>query len=130
MIKNNIYRHTNIFYTAKRSQQRVETWIYQVGKRLSIPVTIACIRNEGYLTYTKVNDHCDIHYIGFSRVYKRLFPKVDLILILCHILSVFLNTQPKTLIRKTPVIVIHNSMKLYKQIRSRSPSRAASYASS
>lgn len=89
-------------------------------KRLSIPVTIACIRNEGYPTYTKVNDHCDIHYIGFSRVYKRLFQKWTRLDPVPYSQRI-LNTQPKNTDPKDSVIVIHNSMKLYKQIRSRSP---------
>ncbi|HFM0173398.1 TPA: lipopolysaccharide N-acetylglucosaminyltransferase, partial [Escherichia coli] len=98
----------------------VETWIYQVAKRLSIPATIACIRNDGYPIYTKVNDNCDIHYIGFSRVYKRLFQKWTRLDPVPYSQRI-LNTQPKNADPKDSVIVIHNSMKLYKQIRGRSP---------
>lgn len=41
------------------------------AKRLSIPNCIACINNAGYPEYNKVNVKCDIHYIGFSKIYKR-----------------------------------------------------------
>lgn len=120
MIKKIIFTVTPIFSIPPKGSAAVETWIYQVAKRLSIPVTIACIRNEGYPTYTKVNDHCDIHYIGFSRVYKRLFQKWTRLDPVPYSQRI-LNTQPKNTDPKDSVIVIHNSMKLYKQIRSRSP---------
>ena len=120
MIKKIIFTVTPIFSIPPKGAAAVETWIYQVAKRLSIPVTIACIRNEGYPTYTKVNDHCDIHYIGFSRVYKRLFQKWTRLDPVPYSQRI-LNTQPKNTDPKDSVIVIRNSMKLYKQIRSRSP---------
>lgn len=120
MIKKIIFTVTPIFSIPPKGAAAVETWIYQVAKRLSIPATIACIRNDGYPTYTKVNDNCDIHYIGFSRVYKRLFQKWTRLDPVPYSQRI-LNTQPKNADSKDSVIVIHNSMKLYKQIRGRSP---------
>lgn len=73
MIKKIIFTVTPIFSIPPRGAAAVETWIYQVAKRLSIPNAIACIKNAGYPEYNKINDNCDIHYIGFSKVYKRLF---------------------------------------------------------
>lgn len=75
MIKKIIFTVTPIFSIPPRGAAAVETWIYQVAKRLSIPNAIACIKNAGYPEYNKINDNCDIHYIGFSKVYKRLFQK-------------------------------------------------------
>lgn len=120
MIKKIIFTVTPIFSIPPKGAAAVETWIYQVAKRLSIPATIACIRNDGYPIYTKVNDNCDIHYIGFSRVYKRLFQKWTRLDPVPYSQRI-LNTQPKNADPKDSVIVIHNSMKLYKQIRGRSP---------
>ncbi|HHO9740995.1 TPA: lipopolysaccharide N-acetylglucosaminyltransferase [Escherichia coli] len=120
MIKKIIFTVTPIFSIPPKGAAAVETWIYQVATRLSIPVTIACIRNEGYPIYTKVNNNCDIHYIGFSRIYKRIFQKWTRLDPLPYSQRV-LNTQPKNTDPKDSVIVIHNSMKLYKQIRDRSP---------
>lgn len=48
MIKKIIFTVTPIFSIPPKGAAAVETWIYQVAKRLSIPVTIACIRNEGH----------------------------------------------------------------------------------
>lgn len=120
MIKKIIFTVTPIFSIPPKGAAAVETWIYQVAKRLSMSATIACIRNEGYPTYTKVNDKCDIHYIGFSRIYKRLFQKWTRLDPVPYSQRI-LNTQPKNADLKESVIVIHNSMKLYKQIRDRSP---------
>lgn len=128
MIKKIMFTVTPIFSIPPKGAAAVETWIYQVAKRLSMSATIACIRNEGYPTYTKVNDKCDIHYIGFSRIYKRLFQKWTRLDPVPYSQRI-LNTQPKNADLKESVIVIHNSMKLYKQIRDRSPG-ATRHASS
>lgn len=120
MIKKIIFTVTPIFSIPPKGAAAVETWIYQVAKRLSIPTTIACIRNDGYPTYTRVNDNCDIHYIGFSRLYKRIFQKWTRLDPVPYSQRI-LNTQPKNTNPKESVIVIHNSMKLYKQIRERNP---------
>lgn len=120
MIKKIIFTVTPIFSIPPRSAAAVETWIYQVAKRLSIPNAIACIKNAGYPEYNKINDNCDIHYIGFSKVYKRLFQKWTRLDPLPYSQRI-LNIRDKVTTQEDSVIVIHNSMKLYRQIRERNP---------
>ncbi|EIE0832300.1 lipopolysaccharide N-acetylglucosaminyltransferase [Salmonella enterica] len=120
MIKKIIFTVTPIFSIPPRGAAAVETWIYQVAKRLSIPSAIACIKNAGYPEYNKINDNCDIHYIGFSKVYKRLFQKWTRLDPLPYSQRV-LNIRDKVTTQEDSVIVIHNSMKLYRQIRERNP---------
>ncbi|KAF0658082.1 lipopolysaccharide 1,2-N-acetylglucosaminetransferase, partial [Salmonella enterica subsp. enterica serovar Worthington str. BCH-3194] len=115
-----IFTVTPIFSIPPRGAAAVETWIYQVAKRLSIPSAIACIKNAGYPEYNKINDNCDIHYIGFSQVYKRLFQKWTRLDPLPYSQRV-LNIRDKVTTQEDSVIVIHNSMKLYRQIRERNP---------
>ncbi|EBK9580833.1 TPA: UDP-glucose--(glucosyl)LPS alpha-1,2-glucosyltransferase, partial [Salmonella enterica subsp. enterica serovar Typhimurium] len=57
MIKKIIFTVTPIFSIPPRGAAAVETWIYQVAKRLSIPNAIACIKNAGYPEYNKINDN-------------------------------------------------------------------------
>ncbi|ECG8591177.1 lipopolysaccharide N-acetylglucosaminyltransferase [Salmonella enterica subsp. salamae] len=120
MIKRIIFTVTPIFSIPPRGAAAVETWIYQVAKRLSIPSSIACIKNSGYPEYNKVNNSCDIHYIGFSNLYKRLFQKWTRFDPLPYSQRI-LNIRDKVTTEDDSVIVIHNSMKLYRQIRERSP---------
>lgn len=120
MIKKIIFTVTPIFSIPPRSAAAVETWIYQVAKRLSIPNSIACIKNTGYPEYNRVNDNCDIHYISFSKIYKRLFQKWTRLDPLPYSQRI-LNIRDKVTTQEDSVIVIHNSMKLYRQIRARNP---------
>lgn len=120
MIKKIIFTVTPIFSIPPRSAAAVETWIYQVAKRLSIPNAIACIKSSGYPEYYRVNDNCDIHYIGFSKIYKRLFQKWTRLDPLPYSQRV-LNVRDKVTTQEDSVIVVHNSMKLYRQIRERNP---------
>lgn len=105
MIKKIIFTVTPIFSIPPRGAAAVETWIYQVAKRLSIPSAIACIKNAGYPEYNKINDNCDIHYIGFSKVYKRLFQKWTRLDPLPYSQRV-LNIRDKVTTQEDSVIVI------------------------
>ena len=76
---------------------------------------------EGYSEFTRINDNSEIYRIGFSRIYKRLFQKwtrLDPHPYSQRILNVAKDFQ----ITSDSVIVVHNSMKLYRQIRERAPS--------
>lgn len=115
MVDKIIFTVTPIYSIPPRGAAAVETWMYQVAKRTTIPNRIVCIKNEGYSDYTKVNDNCSIHRIGFSRVYKRLFQKwtrLDPLPYSQRILNIAKDFQ----ITDESVIVVHNSMKLYRQI--------------
>lgn len=120
MVDKIIFTVTPIFSIPPRGAAAVETWMYQVAQRTTIPNRIVCIKNEGYSDYTQVNDNCSIHRIGFSRVYKRIFQKwtrLDPLPYSQRILNIA-NDFPIT---DKSVIVVHNSMKLYRQIRERAP---------
>lgn len=120
MIDKIIFTVTPIFSIPPRGAAAVETWMYQVAQRTTIPNRIVCIKNEGYSDYSLVNANCSIHRIGFSRIYKRLFQKwtrLDPLPYSQRILNIARDFQ----ITDNSVIVVHNSMKLYRQIRQRAP---------
>ena len=120
MVDKIIFTVTPIFSIPPRGAAAVETWIYQVAQRTTIPNRIVCIKNEGYSDYTQVNDNCSIHRIGFSRVYKRIFQKWTRLDPLPYSQRI-LNIAKDFPITDNSVIVVHNSMKLYRQIRERAP---------
>lgn len=120
MVDKIILTVTPIFSIPPRSAAAVETWMYQVAKRTKIPNRIVCIREEGYPDFTTVNERCSIHRIGFSRIYKRIFQKwtrLDPIPYSQRILNIAKDFN----ITDESVIIVHNSMKLYRQIRQRAP---------
>lgn len=121
MVDKIIFTVTPIFSIPPRGAAAVETWMYQVAQRTAIPNRIVCIKNEGYSDFTRINDNSEIYRIGFSRIYKRLFQKwtrLDPHPYSQRILNVAKDFQ----ITSDSVIVVHNSMKLYRQIRERAPS--------
>ncbi len=121
MVDKIIFTVTPIFSIPPRGAAAVETWMYQVAQRTAIPNRIVCIKNEGYSDFTRINDNSEIYRIGFSRIYKRLFQKwtrLDPRPYSQRILNVAKDFQ----ITSDSVIVVHNSMKLYRQIRERAPS--------
>lgn len=120
MVDKIIFTVTPIFSIPPRGAAAVETWMYQVAQRTTIPNRIVCIKNEGYSDYTQVNDNCSIHRIGFSRVYKRIFQKWTRLDPLPYSQRI-LNIAKHFPITDKSVIVVHNSMKLYRQIRERAP---------
>lgn len=120
MIKKIVFTVTPIFSIPPRGAAAVEMWIYQVAKRLSISNTIACIRNDGYPEYAEINSGSNIYYIGFSRLYKRIFQKWTRLDPLPYSQRI-LNVAEKEATQADRVTIIHNSMKLYRQIRKRSP---------
>ncbi|ENJ3333545.1 lipopolysaccharide N-acetylglucosaminyltransferase [Salmonella enterica] len=120
MVDKIIFTVTPIFSIPPRSAAAVETWMYQVAQRTSIPNRIACIKNEGYSDFLKVNDHCSVHRIGFSRLYKRLFQKWTRLDPLPYSQRI-LNIAKDFNVTDDSVIIVHNSIKLYRQIRKRAP---------
>ncbi|EAW8180920.1 lipopolysaccharide N-acetylglucosaminyltransferase [Salmonella enterica] len=120
MIDKLVLTVTPIFSIPPRGAAAVETWMYQVAQRASIPNRIVCIKNEGYSDFLKVNDHCSVHRIGFSRLYKRLFQKWTRLDPLPYSQRI-LNIAKDFNVTDDSVIVVHNSMKLYRQIRQRAP---------
>lgn len=120
MVDKIIFTVTPIFSIPPRCAAAVETWIYQVAKMTRIPNRIVCIKEEGYSDITTVSERCSIHRIGFSRIYKRIFQKLTRIDPLPYSQRI-LNVANDFNITDNSVIVVHNSMKLYRQIRERSP---------
>lgn len=94
--------------------------IYQVAKRTRIPNRIACIREDGFSEKDIVNERCSIHRIGFSRLYKRIFQKWSRIDPIPYSQRV-LNIAKDFNITNDSIIIVHNSMKLYRQIREKAP---------
>ncbi|MDZ5346673.1 lipopolysaccharide N-acetylglucosaminyltransferase [Salmonella enterica] len=120
MIDKLVLTVTPIFSIPPRGAAAVETWMYQVAQRTKIQNRIACIKNEGYSDFLKVNDHCSVHRIGFSRLYKRLFQKwTRLDPLPCS--QRILNIAKDFNVTDDSVIIVHNSIKLYRQIRKRAP---------
>lgn len=120
MIDKIIFTVTPIYSIPPRGAAAVETWMYQVAQRTKFPNRIVCIKNEGYSDYSYVNERCSIHRIGFSSVYKRIFQKWTRLDPLPYSKRI-LKVAEKFEITDQSVIVVHNSMKLYRQIRSQAP---------
>ncbi|EAW6539829.1 lipopolysaccharide N-acetylglucosaminyltransferase [Salmonella enterica] len=120
MIDKLILTVTPIFSIPPRGAAAVETWMYQVAKRTAIPNRIVCIKEEGYTDFSPVSERCSIHRIGFSRVYKRIFQKWTRLDPRPYSQRI-LNIANDFNITDDSVIVVHNSMKLYRQIRQRAP---------
>ncbi|EDN4781717.1 lipopolysaccharide N-acetylglucosaminyltransferase [Salmonella enterica subsp. enterica serovar Braenderup] len=120
MIDKLVLTVTPIFSIPPRGAAAVETWMYQVAQRTRIPNRIACIKEAGYTDFSPVSEQCSIHRIGFSRVYKRLFQKWTRLDPLPYAQRI-LNIAKDFKITDDSVIIIHNSMKLYRQIRERAP---------
>lgn len=120
MIDKVIFTVTPIFSIPPRGAAAVETWMYQVAQTTRIPNRIVCIKNEGYTDYSQVSDSCSIHRIGFSRIYKRIFQKWTRLDPLPYSQRI-LNVAKEFSITDKSVIAVHNSMKLYRQIRQRAP---------
>lgn len=120
MVDKIIFTVTPIFSIPPRGAAAVETWMYQVAQRTSIPNRIVCIKNEGYTDFSPVNDNCSIYRIGFSRIYKRLFQKWTRLDPKPYSQRI-LNIAKDFHVTDNSVIVVHNSMKLYRQIRDRAP---------
>ena len=120
MVDKIIFTVTPIYSIPPRGAAAVETWMDQVAQRTSIPNRIVCIKNEGYTDFTQVNDRCSIYRIGFSRIYKRIFQKwtrLDPSPYSKRILKIAKDFP----VTDNSVIVVHNSMKLYRQIRQHAP---------
>ncbi|ECC1658485.1 lipopolysaccharide N-acetylglucosaminyltransferase [Salmonella enterica subsp. salamae] len=120
MVDKIIFTVTPIFSIPPRNAAAVETWMYQVAQRTSIPNRIACIKNAGYSDFLKVNDHCSVYRIGFSRLYKRLFQKWTRLDPLPYSQRI-LNIAKDFDVTDDSLFIVHNSIKLYRQIRKRAP---------
>lgn len=120
MIKKIVFTVTPIFSIPPRGAAAVESWMYHVATRTSFQNKIVCIKNEGYNRYDKINENCSIHRIHFSRIYKRIFQKwtrLDPIPYSQRILKIKYGFAEND----ECVVIVHNSMKLYGQIKRKSP---------
>ncbi|HCL5351071.1 TPA: lipopolysaccharide N-acetylglucosaminyltransferase [Salmonella enterica subsp. salamae serovar [1],40:z35:e,n,x,z15] len=120
MVDKIIFTVTPIFSIPPRGAAAIETWIYQVAQRTRIPNRVTCIKNKGYKNMSRINDHCSVHRIGFSRLYKRLFQKWTRLDPLPYSQRI-LNIAKDFNVTDDSVIIVHNSIKLYRQIRKRAP---------
>lgn len=120
MVDKIIFTVTPIFSIPPRGAAAVETWIYQVAQRTRIPNRVTCIKNKGYKNMSMINDHCSVHRIGFSRLYKRLFQKWTRLDPLPYSQRI-LNIAKDFNVTDDSVIIVHNSIKLYRQLRKRAP---------
>ncbi|MCT4707534.1 lipopolysaccharide N-acetylglucosaminyltransferase [Enterobacteriaceae bacterium H16N7] len=120
MLKKIVFTVTPIFSIPPKGAAAVETWMYEVAQRLSVESKIVCIKNDGYSDFTQVNEKTSIHRIGFSKFYKRLFQKWTRLDPLPYSQRI-LNIKKDFASDADSVIVVHNSLKLYRQIRKRSP---------
>lgn len=116
MINKIIFTVTPIYSIPPKSAAAVESWMYNVARRINIENKIVCICNEGYSRYSYINNNCSIERIKFSKIYTRLFKKwtrldpysyADRILKVAHS---FFEKQEDS------IIFVHNNLKLFKKI--------------
>lgn len=116
MINKMIFTVTPIFSIPPKSAAAVESWMYNVAKRLEIENRIVCIQNQGYSSYSKVNDKCAIERIKFGKIYTRLFKKwtrLDPYSYADRIVKIkrkFVTNSDES------IIFVHNNIKLFKKI--------------
>lgn len=116
MIKKAIFTVTPIFSIPPKSAAAVESWMYNVAKRLDIENRIICIQNEGYTSHSDVNDNCAIERIKFGKIYTRLFKKwtrLDPYSYADRIVKIKRQFAQNT---DESVIFVHNNIKLFKKI--------------
>ncbi|MEQ4671117.1 glycosyltransferase [Providencia manganoxydans] len=116
MINKIIITVTPIYSIPPKTAAAVESWMYNVGRRLEIDNRIVCIQNEGYSSHSDVNGYCAIERIKFGKIYTRLFKKwtrldpysyADRII---NIKKKFAHDNDDC------VIFVHNNIKLFKKI--------------
>ena len=116
MIKKAIFTVSPIFSIPPKSAAAIESWMYNVAKRLEIENRIICIQNEGYSSHSVVNENCEIDRIKFGKIYTRLFKKwtrLDPYSYADRIVKI------KRQFAKNPnesVIFVHNHIKSFKKI--------------
>ncbi len=116
MINKIVLTVSPIFSIPPKSAAAIESWMYNVAKRLDIENRIVCIQNDGYSKHSVVNKHCEIERIKFGKVYTRLFKKwtrldpysyADRIVKIKHQFAPTANES---------VIFVHNHIKSFKKI--------------
>ncbi|MTC22311.1 MULTISPECIES: glycosyltransferase [unclassified Providencia] len=116
MIKKAIFTVTPIYSIPPKSAAAVESWMYNVAKRLDIESRIICIQNEGYSAHSVVNKNCAIDRIKFGRIYTRLFKKwtrIDPYSYADRIVKLKRNFAKNS---EESIIFVHNNIKLFKKI--------------
>lgn len=116
MIDKIILTVTPIFSIPPKSAAAIESWMYNVAKRLDIENRIVCIRNDGYSAHSVVNEHCEIERIKFGKVYTRLFKKwtrLDPYSYADRIVKIKHQFSPNP---NKSVIFVHNHIKSFKKI--------------
>ncbi|MHA8111635.1 lipopolysaccharide N-acetylglucosaminyltransferase [Kosakonia cowanii] len=121
MIRKVVLTVTPIYSIPPRGAAAVESWMYNVAQRMSYENKIVCIRNDGYEEYSEVSEKCSIHRIGFSRLYKRIFQKWTRLDPVPYSQRI-LNIKNKFATEDESVIVVHNNLKIFRQISKRAPS--------
>ncbi|HHR5805887.1 TPA: glycosyltransferase [Providencia alcalifaciens] len=116
MIKKAIFTVTPIYSIPPKSAAAVESWMYNVAKRLDIESRIICIQNEGYSAHSIVNKNCAIDRIKFGRIYTRLFKKwtrIDPYSYADRIVKLKRNFAKNS---EESITFVHNNIKLFKKI--------------
>ncbi|MTC74083.1 glycosyltransferase [Providencia sp. wls1919] len=116
MIKKAIFTVTPIYSIPPKSAAAVESWMYNVAKRLDIESRIICIQNEGYSAHSAVNKNCAIDRIKFGRIYTRLFKKwtrIDPYSYADRIVKLKRNFAKNS---EESITFVHNNIKLFKKI--------------
>lgn len=117
MINKIIFTVTPIYSIPPKSAAAIESWMYNVAKRLEIENRIVCIQNKGYSNYAYVNEKCAIERIKFGRIYTRVFKKwtrIDPYSYADRILNIKRKFAHNA--HDESVIFIHNDIKLFKKI--------------
>lgn len=116
MINKIILTVSPIFSIPPKSAAAIESWMYNVAKRLDIENRIVCIRNDGYSAHSVVNKYCEIERIKFGKVYTRLFKKwtrLDPYSYADRIVKIKHQFSPNP---NESVIFVHNHIKSFKKI--------------
>lgn len=116
MINKIVLTVSPIFSIPPKSAAAIESWMYNVAKRLDIENRIVCIQNEGYSSHSIVNKNCEIERIKFGKVYTRLFKKwtrLDPYSYADRIVKIKHKFAP---IPNESVIFVHNHIKSFKKI--------------
>lgn len=116
MINKIVLTVSPIFSIPPKSAAAIESWMYNVAKRLDIENRIVCIQNDGYSAHSVVNEHCEIERIKFGKVYTRLFKKwtrLDPYSYADRIVKIKHQFSPNP---SESVIFVHNHIKSFKKI--------------
>lgn len=116
MIKKAIFTVTPIFSIPPKSAAAVESWMYNVAKRLDIESRIICIQNDGYSAHSVVNKNCAIDRIKFGKIYTRLFKKWTRLDPYSYADRIVKLKRDFAQNPNESIMFVHNNIKLFKKI--------------